>query len=32
MNYEIVDVEPEDGESFLLTEKDMKIYEIDDYE
>lgn len=28
----VLNVEPEDGESFLLTEKDMKIYEIDDYE
>ena len=27
----VLNVEPEDGESFLLTEKDMKIYEIDDY-
>ena len=28
----VLNVEPEDGESFVLTEKDMKIYEIDDYE
>lgn len=28
----VLNVEPEDGKSFLLTEKDMKIYEIDDYE
>jgi len=28
----VLNVEPEDGESFVLTEKDMNIKEIDDYE